>query len=370
MKKTILFVYYRECLCLTPFIALLDSLNSEYSLKVISCEKQGDKEKLEKMYEGKDVSFIGNEKQVNLSRFAAGIRRRFKHTPYIPSAFINEAKRLIETTPYDLLWVIHEYTLFELRDYLRDRKYVVSLYELNDTQRDFLNKIKFNLQNASEVVVAEYNRGCILRTWLNLKKTPTVIPNKPMNHPRKRNIPNDYSDILNGRKVVLYQGSIVNNRNLDVICKAFKDMPEYTIVLMGNDNNYVEELKKINPNILYIRHITPPMHLHVTSCAHIAILKYDFVTLNSIYCAPNKTWEYSGFGIPTLCNAIPALQYTIGTYQAGVCTDLDDVDCVKEAVAKIEKNYSEYSKNALCYFESCDLKKELLNIAFRNVKTV
>lgn len=368
MKKTILFVYYRECLCLTPFIAMLDSLSNDYTLKVISCEKIGDKEKLEKMYEGKDVTFLGNETQVSLSRIATGIRRRFKHTPYITSAFIKEAKQLIETTPHDLLWVIHEYTLFELRDFLRDRKYVVSLYELYDTQRDFLNKINECLLLAQEVIVAEYNRGCILRTWLNLKKTPTVIPNKPINHPRTRNIPNDYTDILSSKKVVLYQGSIVSNRKLDVICKAFKDMPDYSIVLMGNDNNYVNELKKINSNIIYIKHITPPQHLYITSCAHIAILKYDFVTLNSIYCAPNKTWEYTGFGIPTLCNAIPGLQYSIGAYNAGVCTDLDDVDCVKEAVARIEGNYSEFSNNALRYFESYDLKKELLDIVVRNIR--
>ena len=367
-KKTIVFLFYRECLCLTPFLAMIDGLCKHYSVKVISCEKPGDIDKLEKMYENKDVEFLSKVRQTQLPKVLRSIRARINRNPYVSQDFKKEARKIIETISYDLLWVVHEYTLNEFKDFLKDKQYVVSLYELNDSNLKFLKGIKESLHKAQEVIVAEYNRACITRTWLQLEKTPTVIPNKPLNHPRERFIENDFSGVLKDKKIIIYQGSIVKNRNLDKICEALSDMPEYTLVLMGKDgSDYVKDLKQINPNIIYISHIDPPKHLYITSYAHIAILKYDFVVLNSIYCAPNKTWEYSGFGIPTLCNAIPGLQYTIGSYHAGVCTDLDDVKSIKEAVIEIETNYNYYSENALHYFESVDLEKELLAIANRNI---
>lgn len=60
-------------------------------------------------------------------------------------------------------------------------------------------------------------------------------------------------------------------------------------------------------------YITAPYHLEVTSHAFIGILIYAPVygtftsPLNSIYCAPNKLYEFSHFGIPMIGNNIPGL---------------------------------------------------------------
>ncbi|KAA6307134.1 hypothetical protein EZS27_041199, partial [termite gut metagenome] len=37
----------------------------------------------------------------------------------------------------------------------------------------------------------------------------------------------------------------------------------------------------------------------------IGIVSYAFDDLNHVFCAPNKTWEYTGFGIPMLGNNAP-----------------------------------------------------------------
>lgn len=217
-----------------------------------------------------------------------------------------------------------------------------------------------------EVFVPEYNRACILRVWLQLKKTPTVIPNKPLGHPLKRNIENLYSKDLEGKKIILYQGYIQRSRNIDTLCEACKDMPEYKIVIKGGgDQSYIEELINKYPQIMHISFLTPPNHLFTTSYARFAIVKYDFVVLNAIFCAPNKTWEYAGFGIPVLCHNIPGLEYTIGQYDAGLCTDMDDKDCIKAAIQKMDSNYEYYSTNALNFYNSYDIKDALNGIAKR-----
>lgn len=368
-KKTILFLLNRECTFLPPFMTILDSLCEDYSLKVVSYEKVGGLEKLQKLYEGRDVEFLSKSIQDDSNTLSTRVARRLKRMVKVHSAFHSEVISLIESTPHDLLWIIHEETLHEFYISLEGKKYIVSLYELNDHRRRFLDDMQSALLNAQEVMVPEYNRACILRVWEKLKATPTVIPNKPLNHPFKRNIPNPYSDQLDGKKIILYQGYIQRSRNIDTVCEAVKDMPDYTVVMMGKgDQTYIEELKSKYPHIIHISFVTPPNHLYITSYARIAIVKYDFVCENAIFCAPNKTWEYTGFGIPVLCHNIPGLEYTIGRYEAGVCCDMDNKDKVKAAIQKIDANYEQYSKNAITFYNSCDIKKEILAIAERNIE--
>ena len=116
----------------------------------------------------------------------------------------------------------------------------------------------FALKNAKEVMVPEYNRACILRVWEKLKKTPTVVPNKPLFHPLQRNIQNPYSDQLEGKKIILYQGYIQRSRNIDTVCEAVKDMPDYTVVMMGKgDQTYIDELTSKYPHIIHISFCEP-----------------------------------------------------------------------------------------------------------------
>lgn len=367
-KKTILFLLYRECAFLPPYLAILDCLKDEYSLKVISRESKESLAHLQKQYADNDVTFLAVEPEGQALDLKSRISNRVKNALRVPAESHKECLRLLKETPYDLLWIIHEKTAFEFKDALQGKRYVLSLYELNDHDRSFLEEIKPVMQNALELIVPEYNRACILRVWQKLDKTPTVIPNKPLNHPRKRCIPNSYSQQLEGKKIVLYQGYINRSRNLDKVCEAIKDMPGYTIVLMGKgDETYIQELKQKYPQIIHISFIAPPEHLYVTSWARVAIVKYDFVVLNAIFCAPNKTWEYTGFGIPVLCHDIPGLRYTIGEYKAGVCTDMDNTECIKAAIEEMDKHYDEYSKNALTYYNSFDVKETVASIVKNHI---
>ena len=116
MKKTIIFLLYRECTYLPPFMTILEAMSDNYSLKVISYEHKGWKQKLEDLYKGKDVSFLSNETQPEATTFKARVGRRLRKDLHIPTAFHTEAERLLAETPHDLLWVIHEETAFEFRN--------------------------------------------------------------------------------------------------------------------------------------------------------------------------------------------------------------------------------------------------------------
>lgn len=367
-KKTILFLYNDECYYLPPFMTILESLCDEYSLKIVNVETENNRKKLAEYYKGKDVEFIGSMRPDNKKDIYSRIRRRIVKIFNIRTSFYYKSIKLVDSTNYDLLWVIHEKTIDQFRSYLKGKKYVTSIYELRDHDPKLLSRISCSVRNAQEVLVAEYNRACISRVWFKLLKTPTVIPNKPLNHPLKREIPNEYSEKLKGKKIVLFQGGIDENRNLDVLCKAVNKSNEWTLVLMGHRTSYRDKLQALYPNVICIDFLAPPHHLDITSYASVGIVKYDYVLLNHAYCAPNKIWEYTGFGIPVLGNDLPGLQYTVGAYGAGEFIDLDNEIEVVKALKRISENYETYKNNAIRFYNSFDVKQKLLEVAERNIQ--
>ena len=50
-------------------------------------------------------------------------------------------------------------------------------------------------------------------------------------------------------------------------------------------------------------------------------------TLNPLYCAPNKIFEYSKYGIPMISNDVPALRYS---YMEFHCATVSISSCCRE----------------------------------------
>lgn len=75
--------------------------------------------------------------------------------------------------------------------------------------------------------------------------------------------------------------------------------------------------------------------------------------LNKVFCAPNKIYEYSGFGIPMLANNIPGLKNTVGNAGAAECIDMKKENIIK-SIKKIEADYTTYSVNAKKFFAGTD----------------
>ena len=61
---------------------------------------------------------------------------------------------------------------------------------------------------------------------------------------------------------------------------------------MGRDLGPLKKYMEILSDLIYIPQIPSPQHLFVTSIAYIGILVYDPISLNQIFCAPNKIFEY------------------------------------------------------------------------------
>ena len=273
-------------------------------------------------------------------------------------------------TKDDLLWVGSADTALALGKRLLSHKYVLHIHELYDTLPRYRDGLKAYAKSAAAIVVPDMSRAAIFRVWWGLSKTPFVVPNKPFTHPRRQKI--EISDVnikkqideIGNVPIVLYQGHIVGGRSLDVVAKAIHNhsLP-IRLVLMGKDHGrFVEHLKTLCPNLVPLGFITPPHHLEVTSHAAIGIIQYNFSCLNHVFCAPNKIWEYSGFGVPTLAADLPSLRYYLDRYKAGVCCDFDSEDDVAKAIKQIVHERESYLAGATALYESYDLSESYQSI--------
>ena len=232
-------------------------------------------------------------------------------------------------------------------------------------------------QRAFRVVNCEYNRAQILKGILNLPVLPVVLPNKmAVDETALATPPQDIVDLLRevsakveGKRVIIYQGIFIKGeRRLEEFCRAVSLLgKDYVLLIMGaTDSRACRELmdKFADASIIFVPFVRPPYHLLVTRLAHIGILTYfprpdNWATvINPLYCAPNKIFEYGRFGIPMIGNDIPGLHYIFREFHCGqcVCYPMTE-ERIKAAIEEIFAEYDEFSKGALNYFESVNVKE-------------
>lgn len=352
MSKKVLFIYERKLSELPPLLTLMQLMKSKgFSVTVTVSEE-------ESQYNEQRIKQIPYLRKFKLNnKFTRLINRKIVGKKF----FASSIPRLIEQHNYDLIWLIIPHSpsnIFVLKEnFNAGKKLFCTIYELFDTLPKELAKIKPLAQRANRVIVPEFNRAHILRSYLDLNETPTVIPNKPLDLPELKDA--NVLEMLKkyeGKKIILYQGHISKYRDVEPICKAVENLHDYVFVLMGrSEENYAEYLLNKYSNVDHIEFILPPNHLEFTSKAFIGIVSYSHITLNGVFCAPNKIWEYSGYGVPMICNDIPGLVGIIEHNGSGICVDFDDSISVYDSIMQISNNYSQYSDNAKNMYESCNI---------------
>ena len=287
--------------------------------------------------------------------------------------FRKRAWKVLESMGPEVLWVGSADTALALGRRLLQQRYVLQLHELYDQYPLYRYGLRRYARQARCVVVPQASRASIFRYWFGLAETPVVLPNKPFEHPHDRNLPirnasaQSAIHALEGKKLLLFQGHIGRGRDLTPLAEAVRAMsPEYHLLLMGLDpHGWVARLTRVCPRTSHIPYIAPPEHLTVTSHAHIGLVSYDHDSLNSLFCAPNKIWEYAGFGLPILAANLPGLQSTVGAAGAGICTDWGSPSRILKDLSRIEEHYAQFSTGARAFYASIDTLTILEHILWR-----
>lgn len=238
--------------------------------------------------------------------------------------------------------------------------------------------LRFNARKAldeSVIVECEPNRAYFEQYLQKLKTRPLVIVNKPLLDPKAIPPLNDEAkavfEKIGNRPVFLYQGYISKERgDVPLILETIaKNRPDYCVLSLPGSPELNAQLAPY-PNAFTLNRITAPGHLAVTARATVGIAVYRGTGsgtwgLNALYCAPNKTYEYAAFGIPTLGNKIPGLEYSIGMAKSGICCEMTP-DAILEAADDLIDNIEVYRENAKRFYRDADVQEQIRIVLSRS----
>lgn len=307
---------------------------------------------------------------------------------------------LLNISDDEIIWFGNLESAVTLKHELRNKRYIWSILELHGfnlkgffsqslvnmkatlLERIYRGDISIILKNALVTTCCEPHRAAIMRGRYGLPFLPYVLPNKPyeIDLNELSEVPPDVLKTFQRKFVILYQGIIDPERPLLNIALALNKLNDDNVVfaIMGritesDGEHIVDELITAYKNTVYLGFVPNPQHLTYTKWAQIGIASYDDSCLNTIFCAPNKIYEYARFGVPMLCSQNIGLVETVGAAGAGECVDYDNVDSIVCGLKKIMANSEYYKKHALDFYNSTDnqavIKTILKEISMKIEKT-
>lgn len=290
--------------------------------------------------------------------------------------FRRNAWKAIHENPADIYWIGSADTALALGHDLLKLPYIFHVHELYDAVPMYRNRLAIYMRNAKKIFVPEEVRAHIFRAWYQLKETPIVLPNKPYGHPRKRDLPitdpaaaEAFEKIPKGAKILFYQGLISKDRDISWIVDAVKAFNGRVVLAVQGqvlDQEYYQKLR--SSNCFFIPFMPAPKHLEITSHMDIGLLTYEHIHQNNEFCAPNKIWEYTGFGLPILANDVFALKQTIAQYDIGFTLNLEQIskEEVQEKIQFLLDHAEDYTEKTARFFDSVKnneiIKKSLSEI--------
>lgn len=283
----------------------------------------------------------------------------------------------------DILWTTTDTTVKLLGKTVLKYKHVMQLMELIERYPLFLHSKKFDApidlyaQKAYKVVVPSLDRAYIQQTWWDLEKVPSVLPNKPYSLTLpENNIPSNTLEALEKmkkerRKIILYSGVITPERNIGDFANAIDTKKDFCIYVMGKafgDGKYLKRFLSEHPNVEYIGYHVAPAHLLFFKYAYIGLTPYIptettlHPKLNAQYCAPNKIYEYSAFGVPMLGTNVIGLVRPFEQYKIGRCAEDMSKESILRSLNYIDDHHDEMSVNAIQFFNKDNLDEIVRNI--------
>ena len=228
-----------------------------------------------------------------------------------------------------------------------------SYYNIRDNFWFILERLF--IKNYNLIIQANSERAVLMLNFYSKKKIKNLL--------YLRNIPdiksnsillNDLKTISNklglskDSKVILYQGDVSFDRNLNRFIDSLQHLPPNFVFLIVGDGPALNQIKQTYRQFIYDGRLicTGRVENHLinnyTRLGDIGIISYPFDGLNNIYCSPNKIFEYTQHGLPVLATSQPTLNSMISDFQIGKCIRKDaDYSAVANTIKDLfnELNY-------------------------------
>ncbi len=339
-SKIIIFPLLRDVKTIPPTITILNYL-----------AKKGFKIILYTYYT--DVKF--NHENINVLKTSltpypkSFLKRIVAKTKFLISFYLFFLKKRSEI---EAIW-LGAWDIFAIDKIKNNIKLIYQFHELEPNKYKYCRKADF-------VVIPEENRAWITYFEANLQKFPLILPNIPdyNEHTIKPDL--EIEELRkNGKIITLYSGLIdIKKRNLKELVKAFGFLPkEYILVILPsflkirNDleilKNYINELN-LSERILFLQSRTPPNHLNTMSSVDIGIGFYSPTSLNNVYAAPNRLYEFLCFGTPVILPNYPSFKCLSKEFPYAVNTaEPSNPKSIAKKIMDVKTNYKLAQKSMI-----------------------
>ena len=160
---------------------------------------------------------------------------------------------------------------------------------------------------------------------------PHIVLNCPSRRHQKTAMADDgrlrkFLGIRPEQRVLLYQGNLVDHRNLCEMIDGMALLKSDSVVLalMGRESEYSDGLKRhahaigvMGRRVFFIPEQSAANLLAWTAGADAGIIPYPHTDLNTLMCTPNKLYEFLASGLPILASHGTELRRFVGDIGVG-----------------------------------------------------
>lgn len=139
-------------------------------------------------------------------------------------------------------------------------------------------------------------------------------------------------------RVLLYQGWMSGERNLDTLVRTMAQLPEDTYLVFIGYGAYEPVLRALCDDqpwaarVRFLGRIEPDEILKFTAGADVGIIPYLPIDLNHRLCSPNKFFEYIQVGVPVVAHDLPFFREMAQTHGVVTVGDLSTVEGMGETL--------------------------------------
>jgi glycosyltransferase involved in cell wall biosynthesis len=125
-----------------------------------------------------------------------------------------------------------------------------------------------------------------------------------------------------GKKIILYQGSVNLGRGLELVIDAMANLPGYILLIIGTGDvldNLKERVRfrQLESRVLFAGRISPAELYPFTRQAMVGLSVEEQAGLNYYYASPNKLYDYIQARVPVLVSPFPEMQSLVEAWAIG-----------------------------------------------------
>jgi len=141
-----------------------------------------------------------------------------------------------------------------------------------------------------------------------------------------------------GDRIVLYQGWIASERNLDTLVRSAAEFPpDAYLALIGygehqKDLERIAEEEGLGDRVRFLGRIEPDRIMSLTRGADLGVIPYQPVDLNHEFCSPNKFFEFVQAGVPIVAHDLVFFRNMKAQYGVVETADLSNPSRMAAAI--------------------------------------